>query len=104
MEGLEGLGVLQQLSLEDNLVESLRGLEPLTTLMEIYLGNNHMPDLKEARTPTPPPPPPAAPARRRVSRLPPPPRHAPRWGGGRGSTGDRGTGLSTPVAGSRLRR
>ena len=101
MEGLEGLFVLQQLSLEDNLVESLRGLEPLTTLMEIYLGNNHMPDLKEARARTRPRP--AAPARRRVSRLPPPPSR-PSLGRREGLDRRSRHGSVPPVAGSRLRR
>ena len=41
--------MLQQLSLEDNQVESLQGIQCLSTLMELYMGNNCLSDLKEVR-------------------------------------------------------
>jgi Leucine-rich repeat (LRR) protein len=38
---------LTQLSLEDNEISNLDGLENLQTLMELYLGNNLISDIKE---------------------------------------------------------
>ncbi len=38
----QGLSSLVQLSLEDNEIESLAGLSAVTTLLELYLGNNRV--------------------------------------------------------------
>ena len=38
-----------QLSVEDNEITSLSGLSKLTSLMELYIGNNRIDDLKEVR-------------------------------------------------------
>ena len=47
MEGLENLTNLAQLSLEDNEIESLVGLSALSTLLELYVGNNKIGDMRE---------------------------------------------------------
>jgi Leucine-rich repeat (LRR) protein len=47
VEGLENLTNLAQLSLEDNEIESLVGLSALSTLLELYVGNNKIGDMRE---------------------------------------------------------
>lgn len=40
---------LQHLSLESNLIESLQGLKVLEKLLELYIGENYVADLKQIR-------------------------------------------------------
>ena len=47
VEGLEQLSQLSQLSLEDNDIASLAPLARISSLMELYIGNNRLVALKE---------------------------------------------------------
>ena len=49
VQGLEMLTWLTQLSIEDNEIESLAGLSALSCLMELYIGNNNISQLREVR-------------------------------------------------------